>query len=66
MEIFINTLIALFAIQIWTMIGYGVLSCLEEYETTESELLSCFFWFVIILSWVNIRLNEIIDKRFNF
>ena len=62
-EIIINTFIFLFAVQIWTMVGYGVLSCLEEYEATESELLSCFFWFVIVLSWVNIQINKIIDDH---
>jgi len=64
-DIIINTFIVLFSIQIWTMIGYGILSCLEEYETTDSELLSCFLWPVIILSWINIKINDFMDKNYN-
>ena len=62
-EIVINTFIVLVAIQIWTMIGYGLLALLEDcYEATDSELLTCFFWPVILLSWVNIKLNEQLDN----
>lgn len=64
MDIFINTFIFLFAIQIWTMIGYGILSCLKEYDATESQLLSCLLWFVIVVNWMNIKLNEILDEKF--
>jgi len=63
-DIIINTFIVLIATQVWTIIGYLVLTCLEDYETTESELLSCFFWFVIILSWLNIKVNEAVDNLF--
>ena len=56
-DIIINTFIVLIAIQFWTMIGYAVLSFLEEYEATDSEILTCFFWPVIILSWINIKIS---------
>lgn len=62
-ELITSTFIVLFSISIWTMIGYGVLSCLEDYETTDSELISCFLWPVIILSWMNLKVNETIDKH---
>lgn len=62
-DIIINTFIVLLAIQIWTIIGLIVVSQIEEYEPAESHLLTCFFWFVIVAGWINIKINDYFDKH---
>ena len=55
-DIFINVFIVCFAIQIWTLIGFIILSLIDNYETMDSNLLTCFFWFVIVMYCINIKL----------
>lgn len=64
-DIIITTIIGIFAVQIWTVIGYGIISCMDNYETTDSELLSCFFWPLIVVSWMNIEVNKFLDEKLN-
>lgn len=62
MEIIINTLIALATIQAWLIIGFLMLKLIDDFESTDSEILTCFCWPLIFAAWVEIRINELIDK----
>lgn len=58
MDIIINTFIVLLAINLWTMFGLLVVCLLDDFEATESHLLTCFFWFLILFYWIKIRIEE--------
>jgi len=57
MDIIINTLIVLLAIQAWTIIGYALLSMIDDYELEDSGLLTCFFWMVIIIYIIDLKIT---------
>lgn len=63
MDIIINTFIVLSAIQVWAIVGYVIVSFIDEFETAESHLLTCLFWPLIILNWIDIKLNNYIESN---
>ena len=64
MDIIINTFIFLLAVNLWTMFGWFIVCLLDDFEATESHLLTCFFWFLILFYWVKIKTEEYLDIVF--
>lgn len=62
MDVLINTLIVLAALQAWTLIGYLIITMMSDFETLENPILSCFFWVIVLANWAHIKILEFFDN----
>lgn len=64
MDIIINTCLVLLIINIWTLIGFVVISIINyDYEIKDNLLLSSFAWIVILAGWIVLQFDEYLDKK---
>lgn len=63
-DIIINTFIIILAVNLWTLIGWVIFCFLDNFETTENHLLTCFFWFTIVINKAIVEIERIMNKYF--
>lgn len=63
-DIIINSFIVFLAFNLWAILGKFVLSYISDYESTESHLLTSFFWIFVLSCWVKIQIEEQLNYIF--